>query len=127
MHEPLKNCPFCGGMATAKPIDSVPGWHHVTVLHSDCFYKPAQDQMLLNDEHLAAWNRRTPQPVVRESICDKELGDIAKVGAIATDESGKVVIWPVLYRNQMVGRFKRGWREAEKHYGITQKGGSNAE
>ena len=64
----LLGCPFCGGMATAKPIDSVPGWHHVTVLHSDCFYKPAQDKMLLNDEHLAAWNRRTPQPVVREPL-----------------------------------------------------------
>ena len=61
----LLGCPFCGGMATAKPIDSVPGWHHVTVLHSNCFYKPAQDKMLLNDEHLAAWNRRTPQPVAR--------------------------------------------------------------
>ena len=64
----LLPCPFCGGMATAKPIDSVPGWHHVTVLHSDCFYKPAQDKMLLNDEHLAAWNRRSPQPVVREPL-----------------------------------------------------------
>ena len=62
----LLGCPFCGGMATAKPIDSVRGWHHVTVLHSDCFYKPAPDKMLLNDEHLAAWNRRTPQTVVRE-------------------------------------------------------------
>ena len=64
----LLGCPFCGGMATAKPIDSVPGWHHVTVLHSNCFYKPEHDQMLLNDEHLAAWNRRTPQPVVREPL-----------------------------------------------------------
>lgn len=69
----LLGCPFCGGMATAKPIDSVPGWHHVTVLHSDCFYKPAQDKMLLNDEHLAAWNRRTPQPVVREPLTDEQI------------------------------------------------------
>ena len=59
-------CPFCGGMATAKPIDSVPGWYHFIVLHSGCFYKPEMDHMLLNDESLEAWNRRTPQPVVRE-------------------------------------------------------------
>ncbi len=71
---------------------------------------------------LAKWG--TPQPVVREPLSDKELASIAKVGAIATDASGKVAIWPALYRNQMVERFERGWREAEKHYGITQKGGS---
>lgn len=73
----LLPCPFCGGMATAKPIDSVPGWHHVTVLHSDCFYKPAQDKMLLNDEHLAAWNRRTPQPVVREPLTENQVSELA--------------------------------------------------
>ena len=71
---------------------------------------------------LAKWG--APQPVVREPLSDKELASIAKVGAIATDASGKVAIWPALYRNQMVERFERGWREAEKHYGITQKGGS---
>ena len=29
--------------------------------------------MLLNDEHLAAWNRRTPQPVVRGPLTDREI------------------------------------------------------
>ena len=70
----LLGCPFCGGAATAEPIESAPGWHHVKVLHSSCFYKPAVDQMLLNDEQLEAWNRRAPQPVVREQkeyICNK--------------------------------------------------------
>lgn len=66
-----------------------------------------------------------PQPVVCEPLCGKELARLAKVGAIATDESGKVVMWPVFYRNQMVGRFMRGWREAEKYHGITQKGGQH--
>lgn len=80
----LLPCPFCGGMATAKPIDLVPGWHHVTVLHSDCFYKPAQDQMLLNDEHLAAWNRRTPQPVVREPELDQFLSDVMTAAGLVT-------------------------------------------
>lgn len=66
---------------------------------------------------LAKWG--TPQPVVREPIGNKELASLAKVGAIATNESGKVVVWPALYRTQMLGRFERGWREAEKYHGIT--------
>ena len=74
----LLPCAFCGGMATAKPIDSVPGWHHVTVLHSDCFYKPAQDKMLLNDEHLAAWNRRTPQQEAQEPLTDAQIAEMMR-------------------------------------------------
>ncbi len=102
-------CPFCGGMATAKPIDSVPGWHHVTVLHSDCFYKPAQDKMLLNDEHLAAWNRRTPQPVVREPLSDAQIAEIMR------DTWGCASIAP---RHAL--EFARA---VERAHGITQKGG----
>lgn len=64
-----------------------------------------------------------PQPVEREPLSNKELVSLAKVGAIATNESGQVVLWPALYRNQMVDRFEHGWREAEKYHGI--KGGQH--
>lgn len=106
MHEPLKNCPFCGGAATAKPIDYVPGWYHVTVLHSGCFYKPAVDQMVLNDESLEAWNRRTPQPVVREPLTPPQY-NIAL--GCATD------IPP--------SRYEVVTRAIERAHGIWQKGG----
>ena len=110
-------CPFCGGDARydAHADDCY------FILHRK--FNNSGADMSLAFEVLDAWNRRAPQPVVREPPSDKELASIAKVGAIATDASGKVAIWPALYRNQMVERFERGWREAEKHYGITQKGG----
>ena len=96
----LLPCPFCGGMATAKPIDSVHGWHHVTVLHSDCFYKPAQDKMLLNDEHLAAWNRRTPQPTQavppagREPLTPEQINAAAKKLAECLDYPWDYMTYP---------------------------------
>ena len=131
----LLPCAFCGGMATAKPIDSVPGWHHVTVLHSDCFYKPAQDQMLLNDEHLAAWNRRTPQPVVREPQC---WCLTCKPMRIDDPSSIRMALCPTCgnkrcpkandYRNQCSNSNEPGQKgSAYEWCGITQKGGSNAE
>ena len=95
----LLGCPFCGGMATAKPIDSVPGWHHVTVLHSDCFYKPAQDKMLLNDEHLAAWNRRTPQLVNLGFTIENRAGIYVLVweaGGCRPATSAEVAMWKAL-------------------------------
>ena len=109
----LLPCAFCGGMATAKPIDSVPGWHHVTVLHSDCFYKPEHDQMLLNDEHLAAWNRRTPPPVVREPLSDAQIAEMMR------DTWGCASIAP---RHAL--EFARA---VERAHGITQKVGGNAD
>ena len=105
----LLPCAFCGGAATAKPIDSVPGWYHVTVLHSDCFYKPEHDQMLLNDEHLAAWNRRTPQPAVREPLTDAQIAEMMR------DTWGCASIAP---RHAL--EFARA---VERAHGITQKGG----
>lgn len=58
-------------------------------------------------------------------LTDNELVRRSRVGAIQTDENGKVVMWSAYYRTQMEDRFKRGWREAEKHHGI--KGGQHAE
>ncbi len=114
----LLGCPFCGGMATAKPIDSVPGWYHVTVLHSDCFYKPAQDKMLLNDEHLAAWNRRAPQPTQAQAdalpLTDEQLEKL-RIGQE----------WWQWGMSETV--FRHVARAIERAHGIAQKGGSNAD
>lgn len=95
----LLGCPFCGGMATAKPIDSVPGWYHVTVLHSDCFYKPAQDKMLLNDEHLAAWNRRTLPPANLGFTIENRAGADVLVwqeGGCRSATSAEIAMWNAL-------------------------------
>lgn len=64
----------------------------------------------LIDEVLAKWG--TPQPVVREPLGNKELQAISLEYSASEDECTG---------------FRDGWRFAEKHYGITQKGGSNAE
>lgn len=95
----LLPCAFCGGMATAKPIDSVPGWYHVTVLHSDCFYKPAQDKMLLNDEHLAAWNRRTLPPANLGFTIENRAGADVLVwqeGGCRSATSAEIAMWNAL-------------------------------
>ena len=54
----------------------------------------------------------TPQPVVREPLGNKELQAISLEYSDSEDECTG---------------FRDGWRFAEKHYGITQKGGSNAD
>ena len=55
---------------------------------------------------LAKWG--TPQPVVREPLGNKELQAISLEYSASEDECTG---------------FRDGWRFAEKHYGITQKGG----
>ena len=56
MHEPLKNCPFCGGDARhdAHADDCY------FILHRK--FKNSGADMSPAFEVLAAWNRRTPQP-----------------------------------------------------------------
>jgi hypothetical protein len=66
------------------------------------------------------WDAATSAPPVREPLDAAALAQRAKVGAIQTDQSDNVVLHRVGYRNQMEGRFERGWREAEKYHGITK-------
>ena len=110
----LLPCPFCGGAATAEPIDQAPGWYRFTVLHSGCFYTQAMDQMVLNNGSLEVWNRRTPQPA-REPL---SLPQIAKAfteaGLDPDDYPDDVMIEPLV-------------RAIEHAHGITQNGCSNAD
>ena len=62
-------------------------------------------------------------PAGREQITADDLAQRAKVGAIHTDRNDNVVLRRHSYREQMEGRFERGWREAEKYHGI--KGGQH--
>lgn len=57
----LKDCPFCGGSASAEQIEDAPGWVHLTVLHKECFHRPRVEVLLLNRDDLERWNRRAPQ------------------------------------------------------------------
>lgn len=80
--------------------------------------------------HVEALCLTTPQPTQAQAgavpLTDSELVRRSRVGAIQTDDSGKVVMWPAYYRSQMEVRFKFGWREAERHHGI-KEGGQHAE
>lgn len=58
-------------------------------------------------------------------MTDSELVRRSRAGAIQTDDSGKVVLRPTHYRGQMEARFRHGWREAERHHGITKEGGQH--
>ncbi len=60
MHEPLKNCPFCGG------INIIHCGHHM-YCHACGADGPDADSQH-ESEARSAWNRRTPQPVAREPL-----------------------------------------------------------
>lgn len=117
----LLPCPFCGGGETQIHVNKGTwtgrGYGEpvsVEVRHW-CESEQGQPSRMISrggrDEAsaIAAWNRRTPQPVVREPLSHKELQ------AISLDYSDS--------EDECTG-FRDGWRFAEKHYGITQKGGA---
>lgn len=97
-------CPFCGGDARhdAHADDCY------FILHRK--FNNSGADMSLAFEVLDAWNRRAPQPVVREPLGNKELQAISLEYSDSEDECTG---------------FRDGWRFAEKHYGITQKGGQH--
>ena len=95
----LLPCPFCGG------INIIHCGHHM-YCHACGADGPDADSQH-ESEAIAAWNRRTPQPVVREPLGNKELQAISLEYSDSEDECTG---------------FRDGWRFAEKHYGITQKG-----
>ena len=117
----LLGCPFCGAPASGYPIEAhqhssflknivgVPDHGGSYVIEGNC----ACGSGLIGEteaEVTERWNRRTPQPVVREPLGNKELQAISLEYSASEDECTG---------------FRDGWRFAEKHYGITQKGGQH--
>ena len=104
MHEPLKNCPFCGG------INIIHCGHHM-YCHACGADGPDADSQH-ESEARSAWNRRTPQPVVREPLTLQQIAKaFAEAGLNPDDYPDDVMIEPLV-------------RAIEAAHGITQKGGS---
>lgn len=91
-------------------------WHELTDGKGDFWSYPAENTVFLTPQHTHAQAGAVP-------LTDNELVRLSRVGAIRTDDSGKVVLWPASYKTQMEDRFKCGWRKAEKYHGITKEGG----
>lgn len=131
----LLPCPFCG--KTHSPIVGAASevWNadeHGPYPHTE-FYAVFCDAStdgrrggcggaggyrLTKDEAIEVWNRRTPQPVVREPLTDEQIARIARSVLEAPVTDGVAPAWELA-----VGVA----RAIERAHGITQKGGSNAE
>ena len=126
MHEPLKNCPFCGAPAHGYAI--APHSHSPAVLrlvpelpdHPGSYVIEGQCACgsgligAKESEVTARWNRRTPQPVAREPLTANQVSELAN----------SVGYW---HGDTSRADFINGIRYAEAAHGITQEGGSNAE
>ena len=121
----LLPCPFCGGGETHIHVNkgtwTGQGYGEpvsVEVRHW-CESEQGQPSRMISragrDESsaIAAWNRRAPQPVVREPLTDAQIAEIMR------DTWGCASIAP---RHAL--EFARA---VERAHGITQRGGSNAE
>ena len=65
MHEPLKDCPFCGGAASLHNDTDSPCWF-VGCSNSACPIEPCH-YADTEAEAIATWNRRTPQPTQQQA------------------------------------------------------------
>ena len=75
MHEPLKNCPFCGGKAVASINKDESLWSHDVVdwtrvhcTNDECNAQTEATCEGYEPSAIEVWNLRTPQPVAREPL-----------------------------------------------------------
>lgn len=115
----LLPCPFCGAVPHLKR--STRGDYTSIVCHGEC--SGPLVIVIPNDlieEGAAAWNRRTPQPVVREPLTQEQVSEIADAAHREYDRlvsSGQCAPrWSAVFAYLL-----------ERAHGITQRGGSNAE
>ena len=86
MHEPLKNCPFCGGApTTVERPDNIDGTQFFYAIacccgrYSACAHKMAvrKTPEIAKSDAIAAWNTRTPQPTQAQAgavpLTDREI------------------------------------------------------
>lgn len=59
-----------------------------------------------------------PQPQPAQPLTDEALQKLSACGPVHC-ENGVVTRGPTEYRRELEARFERGWRTAEKHFGIT--------
>lgn len=130
MHEPLKNCPFCGGAPTTiERPDNIDGTQFFYAIacycgrHSACAHKMAvrKTPEIAKAAAIAAWNRRTPHPTQ------------AQAGAVPlTDEQVEALITTKHFREgyelkasdrTCLAWYRLGVRDGERAHGI--KGGQH--
>ena len=118
----LLPCPFCGAPASGYPIEAhqhssflknivgVPDHGGSYVIEGNC----ACGSGLIGEteaEVTERWNRRTPQPVVREPLTANQVSGLAESAGYWHGDMSRA-------------DFINGIRYAEAAHGITQKGGS---
>lgn len=112
MHEPLKNCPFCGGAPTTiERPDNIDGTQFFYAIacycgrHSACAHKMAvrKTPEIAKADAIAAWNRRastTPQPTQAQAgavpLNHKNIEPVRRFladrGIYLSDETTKALI-----------------------------------
>lgn len=124
-------CPFCGGDARhdAHADDCY------FILHRK--FKNSGADMSPAFEVLAAWNRRTQQPVVREPLTDENVEAASRRAfprwwyaygfSLCGGDPDMQTPQRVYAMRGFMGGFESGYKVALTELGITQKGGSNAE
>ena len=88
MHEPLKNCPFCGSKATASVNKGESLWSHDVVdwtrvhcTNDDCNAQTEATCEGYEPSAIEVWNRRTPPAVVGEPVARvNDDGFIVEIG-----------------------------------------------
>lgn len=78
----LKNCPFCGGYASAEPhLQHKPGCYFVVLAQ---FKAAPIGDLSMADEVLAAWNRRTQPAEEAQPVADEREAALCEVIAALT-------------------------------------------
>ena len=113
----LMPCPFCGCKAVASINKGESLWSHDVVdwtrvhcTNDECNAQTEATCEGYEPSAIEVWNRRAPQPVVREPLTDEQLAEMMR------DTWGCASIAP---RHAL--EFARA---IERAHGITQKGGS---
>ena len=138
MHEPLKNCPFCGCKAVASINKDESLWSHDVVdwtrvhcTNDECNAQTEATCEGYEPSAIEVWNRRTPQPVVREPQC---WCLTCRPMRVDDPESIRMALCPTCgnkrcpkannHRNQCSNSNEPGQKgSAYEGCGITQKGG----
>lgn len=100
-HEPLKDCPFCGGNARkVKHSAGSPGtigydrWHGVACAGCNACVGARDRRFRTSAAAIAAWNTRTPQPTQAQAgavpLSDEQIEDLLICGN-PTDEEKRLI------------------------------------
>lgn len=149
----LLPCPFCGSKAAASISKSESLWSHDVVdwtrvhcTNDECNAQTEPTCEGYEPSAIEVWNRRTPHPDVASGYADGWQDGMSEATRLLTEAGDSKLGTPQPVVREPLGNkelqaisleysdsedectgFRDGWRFAEKHYGITQKGGSNVE